>query len=84
MKPIEHYRVTKEATNSKLIGFLAMLPDIFVILHWFPNKKVKKWSYRMHNTKESINVMSRISSKLALAWAFHKEQDEKTHNFSYK
>ena len=70
MNIINHYRATKKFTGSTKCALASMLPDLFLRTN-------------MHNTKDAEDRMFGISPVLGRAWRLHKDQDMRTHSYTY-
>jgi len=84
MNSFQHFNETRKIAGIWM-GFLSMLPDIFVLIRGIcPFSRVKKFCLKMHNTQESIDMTYKINEKLGMAWLLHRIQDIKTHDFKYE
>ena len=83
MNPIRHYRISRK-TDGRLISLLSLLPDMFIIVRTLiPVYPIKQFCLDAHNTQKAIEATAKISSGLGRAWALHREQDIKSHEFTY-
>jgi 7-cyano-7-deazaguanine synthase in queuosine biosynthesis len=79
MKPTEHYRETAANGGGRVLGALAVLPDIGVVMQRLPSTRVKRWGAVLHHDLRTIHWLLDHAEHLGGAFASHYWQDESSH-----